>query len=196
MEAAFRNLPADIPGMKALTPEELGRPDPDTHRGQPRLPLAIVLDNIRSGLNVGAIFRTADAFVAGEIWLCGYTVTPPHPEIMKTALGATESVPWRHMSSAVEAIRQLKEQGYTCVPVEQTSSSRSLDAIDWPGIEPVALILGNELRGVDAAVLAECPFSIEIPQSGIKHSLNVATAAGIVLWEGYRELYLRRRSSG
>lgn len=182
--------------MKALTSDELGRPDPEKLRARSRLPVVVVLDNIRSGLNVGAIFRTADAFLVREILLCGYTATPPHPEILKTSLGATESVPWRYVDSTAEAVDRLQREGYSCIPVEQTDASQALDSIDWPELEPVALILGNELRGVGADVLAKCAFSIEIPQSGIKHSLNVATAAGIVLWESYRALYRRRRSSG
>jgi tRNA G18 (ribose-2'-O)-methylase SpoU len=181
--------------MKPLTPDALGRPDRETYAQVAKLPVVVVLDNIRSGLNVGSVFRTCDAFTVREVVLCGYTARPPHAEILKTALGATESVAWRSFPTTLDALELLAAEGYTCVPVEQTTASRPLDEVDLPALMPLALIFGNELRGVDPAVLARCAFSIEIPQGGTKHSLNVATAAGIVLWECYR-LERRRRSSG
>lgn len=180
--------------MKPLTPDALGRPDRETYTQLVKLPVVVVLDNIRSGLNVGSVFRTCDAFTVREVVLCGYTARPPHPEILKTALGATESVAWRAFPDTLTALEALMTEGYTCVPVEQTTASRPLDEVDLPSLMPLALIFGNELRGVDPAVLARCAFSLEIPQGGTKHSLNVATAAGIVLWECYRR-ERRRRSS-
>ena len=156
------------------------------------MPVVVVLDNIRSGLNVGAIFRTADAFSIEAIYLCGITVTPPHAEILKTALGSTESVHWHHAASTPDALSELKEKGYTLLPVEQTDQSVFLHEMDFQALFPLALIFGNELRGISKEVLGLCRQSLEIPQEGIKHSLNVATSAGIVLWECYRQFLLRR----
>lgn len=156
------------------------------------MPVIVVLDNVRSGLNVGAIFRTCDAFTVEAVYLCGITVQPPHAEIMKTALGATESVRWTYVSEALEAIQALKADGYHIAAIEQTDKSVTLGSLDMEKIYPVALVFGNEMRGISAKVLEECDMGIEIPQSGIKHSLNVATSAGIVLWECYRQFYFRR----
>lgn len=184
--------------MKQYTTDQLGRPDLEEFKKMNKLPIIVVLDNIRSGLNVGAIFRTADAFSIQSIYLCGFTVQPPHAEIMKTALGATESVNWSHRENCAELITELINADYICLPVEQTDTSISLAEWNLPEDKGVALIFGNEMRGVQESVLSLCQNSIEIPQDGIKHSLNVATAAGIVLWETYRQyhLRLRRLSSG
>ena len=160
-----------------------------------KMRVVIVLDNIRSGLNVGAIFRTADAFAIENICLCGITVQPPHAEIMKTALGATESVQWTYSPYTMDALHELKEKGFTLMPVEQTTRSITLDKFDLPELFPLALIFGNEMRGISTDVLSLCDNSLEIPQAGIKHSLNVATSAGIVLWECYRQFLLRRHLS-
>jgi len=178
--------------MKQLSMESLNRPDADTYKSTEKMPVVVVLDNIRSGLNVGAIFRTCDAFAIKAIYLCGITVKPPHAEILKTSLGATESVKWQYYEKTKTALEELSQQGYSLIPVEQTDKSTLLDSIDLPGSFPLALIFGNEMRGVDSEVLAMCTSSIEIPQSGIKHSLNVATTAGIILWECYRQFRLRR----
>lgn len=178
--------------MKQLTPLELNRPAIEEYKSVEKLPVIVVLDNIRSGLNVGAIFRTADAFNIKAIYLCGITGTPPHAEIMKTALGATESVNWHYFEKTTDALSQLRAENFQLVPVEQTTKSQMLDEFSFYDHVPMALIFGNEMRGVDKAVLEMCNTSIEIPQEGIKHSLNVATSAGIVLWECYR--YLRRRN--
>lgn len=160
------------------------------------MPVIIVLDSIRSGLNVGAIFRSCDAFSVEAIYLCGITVQPPHAEILKTSLGATESVSWRYFPDSLNALDDLSSRGYTLIPVEQTDHSVTLDQINLLELFPIALIFGNEMRGVDAAVLEKCQLSLEIPQEGIKHSLNVATSAGIVLWECYRQNLRRRLGSG
>jgi 23S rRNA (guanosine2251-2'-O)-methyltransferase len=178
--------------MRQLQNIELNRPDLEQVRSAEKTPVTVVLDNIRSGLNVGAIFRTCDAFTIERIILCGITVQPPHVEIMKTALGATESVAWEYMATTAEAIQHLKAAGIHCYAVEQTDSSVSLELFEIKGKLPMALILGNEMKGVNAEALQLCDGSIEIPQSGIKHSLNVATSAGIVLWECYRQ-FLRLR---
>ena len=182
--------------MKQLTPDQLQRPALAEYTSAEKMPVCIVLDNIRSGLNVGAIFRTCDAFSIEAIYLCGITVTPPHAEIMKTALGATESVAWKSFDNAQLALDDLVAKGYTLLPVEQTDQSVYLDQINLAELFPVALIFGNEMRGVDAEVLLRCEKSLEIPQAGIKHSLNVATSAGIVLWECYRQNLRRRLGSG
>jgi len=150
-----------------------------------------VLDNIRSGLNVGAIFRTCDAFSIEALHLCGITVQPPHAEILKTALGSTASVDWQYWENTLQALEVLKGKGFTLLPVEQTDQSKPLNEMDLVGRFPLALIFGNEMRGIDPEVLSECEISLEIPQIGIKHSLNVATSVGIVAWECYRQNLLR-----
>ena len=156
-----------------------------------KLPVVVLLDNIRSGLNVGAIFRTCDAFAVESIYLCGITVQPPHVEIMKTALGATDSVKWSYGESTLQALGELKLKGYSLLAIEQTDKSVSLADVELMAEQPMVFVFGNEMRGISEEVLAVCDGSIEIPQSGIKHSLNVATSAGIVLWECYRRFYLR-----
>lgn len=183
-------------GMKQLTTDQLQRPALAEYQAAEKMPVCIVLDNIRSGLNVGAIFRTCDAFAVQAIYLCGITVHPPHAEILKTALGATESVVWKSFSNTSEAIDELAQSGFTLLPVEQTDHAIQLDHINFAELFPLALIFGNEMRGVDATVLERCRNSLEIPQDGIKHSLNVATSAGIVLWECYRQNLRRRLGSG
>jgi tRNA G18 (ribose-2'-O)-methylase SpoU len=160
-----------------------------------KMPVIVVLDQIRSGLNVGAIFRTCDAFNVQSLFLCGITVQPPHAEILKTALGATDSVQWKYFKDTESAIAEARHLGFQAAAVEQTHSSIMLDQLDFHVRQPLALIFGNEMKGVQPEILALCDFGIEIPQSGIKHSLNVATTAGIVLWECYRHHHLRRFSS-
>ncbi len=181
--------------MKQLSMAELQRPDLEQYRSAGKMPVVIVLDNIRSGLNVGAIFRTADAFAIEAIYLCGITCKPPHTEILKTALGSTESVEWKYFDNTLDALGALEQKKYHLFPIEQTDRSIHLNQINLPDMFPMALILGNEMRGITADVLSRCQNSIEIPQHGIKHSLNVATTAGIVIWECYRQFLLRRFSS-
>ncbi len=153
----------------------------------PGLQIVLVLDNIRSAWNVGSIFRTADAFSVRMIYLCGITACPPHREILKTALGATESVPWKYMAKTIEAIQELKEKGYVIAAVEQTSSSILLQHFACAANQ--ALIFGNEINGVQQDILPFCDSIIEIPQRGMKRSLNVAVCAGMVLWECCRNHY-------
>lgn len=172
--------------------DQLERPALEEYKASDKIPVVVVLDNIRSGLNVGAIFRSADAFAIKSIYLCGITVQPPHTEILKTSLGAYESVDWSYRESTTYALNDLREAGYTLMPVEQTDKAVQLDKVILPDYFPVALIFGNEMRGVSPEVLSMCDQSLEIPQEGIKHSLNVATTAGIVLWECYRQFLLRR----
>ncbi|HUB61738.1 MAG TPA: RNA methyltransferase [Puia sp.] len=178
--------------MRKLGMDELGRKSVSEFRQSEKVPVVVVLDNIRSMHNVGSVFRTADAFLIRGIYLCGYTPQPPHRDIHKTALGATETVAWRHFPATVDAIRSLKQDGYAVLAVEQTEGSMRLTEL--PGVVPgpVAVVFGNEVSGVDPAALALCDGSVEIPQWGMKHSLNVSIAAGIVLWE----LVRGRRNSG
>ncbi len=182
--------------MKQLPNQALLRPDLETYKAQAKLPVCVLLDNVRSGLNVGAIFRTCDAFAIEHIYLLGITVQPPHPEVLKTALGATDSVSWSHSTDTDEQIREIKSKGYQLIAVEQTDKSVSLETFSFQSSESVVLVFGNEMRGISPALLEACDAAIEIPQSGIKHSLNVATSAGILLWEVYRQNLLRRFSSG
>lgn len=148
-----------------------------------KIPLIFILDNVRSALNVGSIFRTADAFLLEQIILCGYTATPPHREVLKTALGATETVSWQHQTEIQTSIQELKQKGWKVYAVEQTDNSIPLDQFKIDPHERLALILGNEVEGVQQRVIADCDGSIEIPQQGMKHSLNIAVCAGIVAWE-------------
>lgn len=164
--------------------EELGRMSADEFHRSDKHPVVLVLDNIRSMHNVGSVFRSADAFRAAAIWLCGYTPQPPHREIHKTALGATETVRWTYHASTKEAVLQLKEEGYQLFAVEQVENSIALDQFrSVVKAEKIALVFGNEVEGVAADVLPLCNGAVEIPQFGTKHSLNVSVAAGIVLWE-------------
>lgn len=167
--------------------DELGRVTPSQYREQSKIPLVVVLDNIRSMHNVGSVFRTADAFAVEKIYLCGITATPPHKEIEKTALGATETVAWEHFSDGVELLGRLKKDGYTIFAVEQTDSPTLLTSFSFEPIGKYAVIMGNEVFGVDDQLLALCDGAIEIPQVGVKHSLNVAVASAIVIWEAFRQ---------
>jgi len=145
-------------------------------------PVVVILDQVRSLNNVGSVFRTGDAFRIEKLVLCGVTGTPPDREIEKTALGATKSVQWEYVSSTTDAIQSLKQQGYRIIAIEQAEQSVSLSDFHYQG-EPLAIVLGNEVYGVEPEVLKHCDAIIEIPQYGTKQSLNVAVCAGIVLWE-------------
>ena len=183
--------------MRKLKNEELCRKSPDEFRSAEKLPVVVVLDNVRSAYNVGSVFRTADAFPVEAIYLCGITGYPPHKEILKTALGATETVQWKYYKSTLEAIRELKKSGYMIYAVEQAEGSVMLhqDSLPHPqplsseraGQPPMAVIFGHEVDGVQQDVLDSCDGCIEIPQDGTKHSLNIAVSAGIVLWEFFRK---------
>ena len=153
-----------------------------------KLPVLLLLENIRSMHNVGSIFRTADAFLANGICLCGYTPKPPHRDIHKTALGATETVEWKYLESALDAVKDFKAAGYQIVGVEQVAGSIPLQQFNPSLNEKILLVFGNEIDGVSEAVLALCDVCIEIPQFGMKHSLNVSVAAGMVLWEMARSV--------
>ncbi len=199
-----------------LTTEEMGRMSVEEFRQSEKLPLTVVLDNVRSLNNIGSVFRTSDAFRVEHIALCGITATPPHREIHKTALGAEESVAWSYHEDTAECVRALKEQGYKVYAVEQvddsiklgTQASRllglgaqasrlhatgtvaHLEAGETPA--HLAIILGNEIEGVQEGILPLCDGCLEIPQYGTKHSLNVSCAAAIVIWEMFKELRVNR----
>jgi tRNA G18 (ribose-2'-O)-methylase SpoU len=163
--------------------DELNRKSVEEFRRSEKTPVIAVLENIRSAYNVGSVFRTADAFLLEAIYLTGYTSQPPHKEIKKTALGAEDSVSWQHFVSAREAIEQLRNNGYKIYAVEQVVESIMLDKMNFTATEKIAVIFGNEVSGVESDTLLLCDGCIEIPQLGMKHSLNIATAAGVVLWE-------------
>lgn len=174
--------------MKKLSMDELNRVSTEEFKAQEKIPLVVVMDNVRSMYNVGSVFRTCDAFSVERLLLCGITACPPHKEIAKTALGATESVDWAHYDTTVEAVTELKKQGYKVFAVEQVDTSVMLDRMEARSNEKTAIVLGNEVFGVDDAVLALCDGAIEIPQNGTKHSLNVSIAGGIVIWEFFKKM--------
>jgi len=173
--------------VKKLKLEELNRIDVEEFKKTEKISVVVVLDNIRSMHNVGAAFRSADAFVMEKIVLCGITPQPPHREINKSAIGATESVDWEYKKEIKNALEDLKNEGYQIVAIEQTTESISLNKFDIKKGK-YAVILGNEVEGVSEEALPFCDFFIEIPQSGTKHSLNVSVCAGIVMWEFYKNL--------
>lgn len=176
--------------MKKLKLEELNRVSVEKYREQFKIPVVVVLDSIRSALNVGSIFRTSDAFCIQEIMLCGFTATPPHKEINKTAIGATESVKWSFFENISEAVNQLKSNNFTLIGIEQTDKSIPLHEFLIDPKVNYALFLGNEVDGLSDEIMPYLDYSIEIPQYGTKHSLNVAVCAGIVLYEFGKALHL------
>jgi 23S rRNA (guanosine2251-2'-O)-methyltransferase len=169
--------------MRKLQNRDLVRKSIEQFRNSEKSPFIIVLDNIRSQSNVGSVFRSADAFLTESIYLCGITATPPHPEIRKTALGATESVAWKYFRKTSEAISELRSQGYRIIGIEQAEGAISLNKFEVIKNTRYALVFGHEVNGVDQEVLNECDYVIEIPQFGTKHSFNIAVSVGIVLWE-------------
>ena len=169
--------------IRKLSMEELNRKTVEEFRRSEKTPIIAVLENIRSAYNVGSVFRTADAFLLEAVYLTGYSPVPPHKEIRKTALGAEDSVSFRHFANASEAIEDLKANGYKVYAVEQSTHSISLEALSVSNTEKIAFIFGNEVTGVELTTIQQCGGCIEIPQLGMKHSLNIATAAGVVLWE-------------
>ncbi|HDS06389.1 MAG TPA: TrmH family RNA methyltransferase [Bacteroides sp.] len=174
--------------MRKLSNEELGRLTAKEYKNAEKIPVWVVLDNVRSQNNIGSVFRTADAFRLEGICLCGITATPPHREIHKTALGATETVPWKYRKSTVEAVADLKEEGYRILVVEQVENGEQLDRMNLSTSDRYAVVFGHEIRGVDQRVVDMSDCCIEIPQYGTKHSLNIAVAAGIVIWEVFRQM--------
>lgn len=173
---------------RKLSMLELNRLTPEAYKTQQKTPVVLVLDNIRSALNVGSAFRTADSFALQGIYLCGITATPPHREILKTAIGATESVDWQYFEQTTDAVKQLKEAGFRVFAIEQVTEKTWLQDVQVADDEKYALIFGNEVKGVSNSVLSVVDDCIEIPQFGTKHSLNISVSVGIVIWEFFRKL--------
>lgn len=174
--------------MKKLKLEELGRISVEEFKEVQKIPVVIVLDNIRSAHNIGSVFRTADSFLMEKIYLCGITATPPNKEIRKTALGATESVDWEYVEDIHQLISQLKENHYQVLSIEQVEGSQDMTEFQISTDQKYAIILGNEVEGVQQSVIDASHSCLEIPQDGTKHSLNVSVCAGIVLWEFFRKM--------
>ena len=168
--------------MRKITNEELCRPTSDEFAALEKMPVVIVLDNVRSSQNVGAFFRTADAFAAERIALCGITATPPNRDIHKTALGAELTVPWTYHESAAGCVAELRAEGYEVWAVEQVEGAVMLDAFRAEPGKKYALVFGNEVEGVSQLVVDACDGAVEIPQAGTKHSVNVSVAGGVVMW--------------
>ena len=175
--------------MRKLKITELNRISPDEFKETAKIPLVVVLDNIRSLNNVGSVFRTSDAFLVEAIYLCGITATPPNPEIHKTALGAEHSVEWKYFEDTVNAVENLRENGYTVFAIEQVENSTMLDDLQLDSQKKYAIVMGNEVKGVQQAVVDACDGCIEIPQYGTKHSLNVSVTTGIVIWDFFKQLH-------
>jgi len=169
--------------MRKLKNSELDRLTVEEFKGAKKSPIIIVLDNIRSQNNIGSAFRTSDAFRLESIYLCGITATPPHREIHKTALGAENTLNWQYFESTMEAVIQLKEQGYKIIAVEQAENSTLLQNYRATNTEKIALIFGNEVDGVDQSIMDISDSCLEIPQFGTKHSLNITVSMGIVIWQ-------------
>ena len=174
--------------FRKLKLHELGRIDTEHYRSVLKIPLIVVLDNIRSLHNIGSVFRTCDAFLIQEIWLTGFTAQPPHREIQKTALGSTETVKWQYFKDAKEAIQKLKNKGFRIVPLEQAQGSTDIRKFSVKPDDKIALVLGNEVDGVSENYMSAADEVLEIPQEGTKHSLNVSVSAGIALWEVFRRM--------
>ena len=174
--------------MRKLLNEELGRPTIEEYASVEKLPVVVVLDNVRSAQNVGSFFRTADAFGIEHIALCGISSTPPNREIHKTALGSEQSVAWSYYDTTLECVAKLREEGYRIIAIEQIEGSTMLNNFVAERDTKYALIFGNEVEGVDQAVVDVVDGAIEIPQVGIKHSLNVSVSAGVLMWEMFRQL--------
>ncbi|HYK75730.1 MAG TPA: RNA methyltransferase [Daejeonella sp.] len=178
--------------MLKLKLDELNRASVEEFKQQEKLPLTVILDNVRSMHNIGSIFRTADGFAVEQIYLCGITAQPPHREIEKTALGATQSIDWIYFKDVQEAIKQLKDQGYQIIAVEQANKSTMLNHFAPAENEKYALIFGNEVNGVSDEAMQMIDACIEIPQFGTKHSFNIVVSAGIVLWDFLSKLKLKK----
>jgi 23S rRNA (guanosine2251-2'-O)-methyltransferase len=169
--------------MRKLAMEELGRKSVEEFRQSDKMPVIVVLENIRSAYNVGSVFRTSDAFLVKAIYIIGYSAKPPHKEIKKTALGAEETVTWKYFKTTAEAIEELRHEQYKVYAVEQAEGSQELQAVNFEPSQKMGIIFGNEVTGVEQSTILLCDGCIEIPQLGMKHSLNIATAVGVVLWE-------------
>jgi 23S rRNA (guanosine2251-2'-O)-methyltransferase len=178
--------------MRKLAIEELNRISIEEFKAAGKIPVSVILDNVRSLNNIGSIFRTCDAFRVEKLYLCGITSCPPHKDIHKTALGATESVEWEYSDETIKVIRKLKSLGYIVFSAEQAVGSTSLQSMNLTKDLKYAVVFGHEVHGVAQAVIDICDSCIEIPQVGTKHSLNVAVSVGIVLWEAFRQIAFRQ----
>lgn len=174
--------------MRKLKITELNRLTTEEFKQQDKIPLIVILDNVRSLHNVGAVFRTSDAFLVEAVYLCGITSTPPQAEIHKTALGAEDSVEWFYSENCTDAVVTLKNKGYTIYAIEQAEGSIMLPDLQLNTMKKYAVVLGNEVKGVDQSVIDSCDGCIEIPQFGTKHSLNVSVTAGIIIWDFAKKL--------
>jgi tRNA G18 (ribose-2'-O)-methylase SpoU len=174
--------------MRKLSNDELQRKSQEEFKDAVKTPLILVLDNVRSLNNVGSVFRTADSFLLEGVYLCGITGQPPHKDIQKTALGATDTVFWKHFSTTLEALYELRNNQFKVFAIEQAENSIMLNSFKLEANQKIAFILGNEINGVEQDVIDACDGVIEIPQAGFKHSLNISIAAGIVSWEVFRQL--------
>jgi tRNA G18 (ribose-2'-O)-methylase SpoU len=173
--------------MRKLQNSELNRLTPEEFKETEKIPCIVVLDNVRSLNNIGSVFRTCDAFLVEEIYLCGITATPPHRDIHKTALGATETVKWQYFDETLAAVLNLKSQGYRIIAVEQVDESINLNDLEIDRNQKTALVFGHEINGVDENVVKIADACVEIPQHGTKHSLNISVCAGIVIWEVFKK---------
>lgn len=169
--------------MQKKTMDELERMSPIEFKQSEKLPIVVVLDEVRSMHNVGSVFRTSDGFLIESIYLCGLTPQPPHRDIQKTALGATETVAWKHVTTTQQAIDELKQKGFTVIAIEQVHNSIPLHQFKIDKSKKYAIVFGHEVNGVQEEIINQCDFSIEIPQLGSKHSLNISVSAGMVIWE-------------
>lgn len=174
--------------MRKLKNNELNRLNLEEFKNSQKTPLAIVLDNVRSAHNVGSVFRTSDAFLVEKICLCGITPTPPHKEIRKTALGASESVNWEHYANSMDCIQELKAEGYHIISIEQAEQATMLNSFTPLKNCKYALVFGNEVKGVDQKIVSTSNTVIEIPQYGTKHSLNISVSSGVVIWDLFQKL--------
>ncbi len=175
--------------MKKKAIEDLQRISVETFKSMQKISLVVVLDNVRSLHNVGSVFRTSDAYLIEKIFLCGITATPPSAEIHKTALGAEDSVDWEYVENTCDVVVNLKKNDYTIFAIEQVENSISLEEVELNKERKYAVVLGNEVKGVQQAVVDICDGCIELPQFGTKHSLNVSVTAGIVIWDFFKQLY-------
>nr|WP_320057108.1 RNA methyltransferase [uncultured Bacteroides sp.] len=174
--------------LRKLKITELNRLSAEEFKEAQKLPLVVVLDDVRSLHNIGSVFRTSDAFRVERIYLCGITAVPPHPDMHKTALGAEFSVDWIYVNNAVEAVDNLKNEGYMVYSIEQAKGSIMLDELELDKTKKYAVVLGNEVKGVNQEVINHSEGCIEIPQYGTKHSLNVSVTAGIVIWDFFKKI--------
>lgn len=177
--------------MRKLSLTELNRKTISEFKSSIKSPIVVILDNVRSLNNIGSVFRTSDAFLVKKIYLCGITATPPHKDIHKTALGSTESVDWAYEKDTLNIIDKLKKDGYTIISIEQTDKSVMLNDFNPDNNMQYALVFGNEVKGVDQKVVDSSDLSIEIPQYGTKHSLNISVCAGITIWDIYSKLNIQ-----